>query len=59
MKNWLAIDDAVFGAVRFGREPGELVDHFLLLAPSRGISDESALSRISEWLTEVHADRAR
>ncbi|WP_342959742.1 HAD domain-containing protein [Paraburkholderia azotifigens] len=55
LKNWLAIDDAVFGAERFGREPGELVDHFLLLDPARGISDDSAMQRISEWLAEMHS----
>ncbi|EIF70922.1 hypothetical protein BP354E_4956 [Burkholderia pseudomallei 354e] len=54
LKNWLAIDDAVFGAARFGREPGELVDHFLLLDRTRGISDENALRRIREWLVETH-----
>lgn len=55
LKHWLAIDDGVFGAERFGREPGELTDHFLLLDPTRGIRDESALQRIREWLTETHA----
>ncbi|TDG24284.1 hypothetical protein EYW47_11805 [Paraburkholderia silviterrae] len=54
LKNWLAIDDAVFGAARFGREPRELVDHFLLLDPRRGISDENALRRIKEWLVKTH-----
>ncbi len=53
LRHWLAIDDAVFGAERFGREPGELTDHFLLLDPARGISDENALRRISEWLVET------
>jgi hypothetical protein len=43
LKHWLAIDDAVFGAARFGREPGELTDHFLLLDSAYGISDENAL----------------
>jgi hypothetical protein len=54
LKHWLAIDDAVFGAERFGRKPGELVEHFLLLDPTRGISDENALRRIREWLIEMH-----
>lgn len=54
LKHWLAIDDAVFGASQFGREPGELVDHFLLLDPSRGISDESAQGRIRQWLVATH-----
>lgn len=55
LRHWLAIDDAVFGAAQFGREPGELVDHFLLLDSSRGISDSNALQRIALWLTEVHS----
>ncbi len=54
LRHWLAIDDAVFGAERFGREPGELVDHFLLLDPTRGISDENSQQRIRLWLTGVH-----
>ncbi|ALB95276.1 hypothetical protein AM256_17660 [Burkholderia pseudomallei] len=54
LKNWLAIDDSVFGAYKFGREPGELVHHFLLLDSTRGISDDSAQQRIQEWLIEVH-----
>lgn len=57
LKHWLAIDDAVFGAERFGREPGELVEHFLLLDSQSGISNSNALSRIATWLTEVHAER--
>lgn len=55
LKHWLAIDDAVFGAERFGREPGELADHFLLLDPARGISEENVRRRINEWLTKTHA----
>ncbi|MBB5441612.1 MULTISPECIES: HAD domain-containing protein [unclassified Paraburkholderia] len=57
LKHWLAIDDAVFGAERFGREPGELVEHFLLLDSRSGINNGHALSRIAKWLTEVHAAR--
>lgn len=55
LKHWLAVDDAVFSAERFGRDPGELVDHFLLLDATRGINDETALKRIREWLIETHA----
>lgn len=55
LKHWLAIDDAVFGAERFGREPGELVEHFLLLDSSKGICDRRVLSRIAKWLAAVHA----
>lgn len=54
LKNWLAIDDAVYGAYHFGREPGEFVRNFLLLDSSRGISDEGEQQRIREWLVEVH-----
>jgi hypothetical protein len=55
LRNWLAIDDAVFGAERFGREPGELIEHFLLLDPTRGIGDENAQQRIRQWLAGVHS----
>ena len=54
LKNWLAIDDSVFGANRFGPEPGELVRNFVLLDSTRGISDEAAQRRIREWLVEAH-----
>ena len=57
LRHWLAIDDAVIGAAQFGREPGELVDHILLLDSSHGISDSNALQRIALWLTEVHSAR--
>lgn len=54
LKHWLALDDAVFGAGRFGREPGELTNHFLLLDSTNGISDSGARSRIEKWLLDVH-----
>ncbi|MGN8064534.1 HAD domain-containing protein [Ralstonia sp. 22111] len=54
LKNWLAIDDSVRGAHQFGREPGELVDHFLLLDPARGINDADAQRRIRDWLASIH-----
>ncbi len=53
LKNWLAIDDSVYGASMFGREFGELAHHFLLLDSARGIGDDSALQRIRQWLIEV------
>ena len=56
LKHWLAIDDSVYGAGYFGREPGELVRNFVLLDSTRGISDESARERIREWLVDVHKD---
>ncbi|CAG9217766.1 conserved hypothetical protein [Paraburkholderia tropica] len=58
LKHWLAIDDAVFGAERFGYKPGELAHHFLLLDPARGISDQDALARITRWLSAVHSEIA-
>lgn len=51
--NWLAIDDSVFGAYKFGRKPGELVQHFLLVDSAHGISDAGAQQRIQQWLDEV------
>jgi hypothetical protein len=56
LKQWLAIDDSVYGAYHFGREPGELVRNFLLLDSTRGIGDEDAQQHIRDWLTEVHKD---
>ncbi|MFM0185572.1 HAD domain-containing protein [Paraburkholderia nemoris] len=56
LKNWLAIDDSVYGVYHFGREPGELVRNFVLLDSTRGISDEGAQQRIREWLAEVHKE---
>ncbi|MFM0356531.1 HAD domain-containing protein [Paraburkholderia nemoris] len=56
LKNWLAIDDSVYGADDFGREPGELVRNFVLLDSTRGISDEGAQKRMREWLVDVHKD---
>ncbi|PAJ78286.1 HAD domain-containing protein [Burkholderia ubonensis] len=56
LKNWMAIDDSVYGAYHFGREPGELVKHFLLLDSALGISDKTAQQKLLEWLTEVHRD---
>ncbi|MEX3929166.1 HAD domain-containing protein [Paraburkholderia sp. BR10936] len=56
LRNWLAIDDAVFGIERAGfGAPGELVEHFVLLDPAIGINDRDVLSRIAKWLADVHA----
>jgi hypothetical protein len=54
LKYWLAIDNSVYGAYHFGREPGELVRNFVLLDSTRGINDDGAQRRIREWLAEVH-----
>ncbi|RDU99087.1 XRE family transcriptional regulator [Trinickia dinghuensis] len=58
LKNWLAIDDAVFGASQFGREPGALLAHFLLLDSARGIGDAIPRQHIRRWLADVHHDRS-
>lgn len=50
LRNWLAIDDSVHGAYKFGREPGELLHHFVLLDAERGISDGRAQRLIRAWL---------
>ncbi|MFV8638060.1 hypothetical protein ACNRBS_01195, partial [Ralstonia pseudosolanacearum] len=50
---WLALDDAVYGARTFGREPGELLEHFLLLDSARGLGDEGAQSVVREWLAKL------
>ena len=56
LTQWLAIDDSVYGAYHFGREPGQLMRNFLLLDSIRGISDEGAQQQIRECLVEVHKD---
>lgn len=56
LENWLAIDDAVFGAEQFEHVPGELSRHLLLLDSTKGIRDDDALRRISRWLAEVHQE---
>lgn len=53
LRNWLAVDDSVHGVYKFGREPGELLHHFVLLDAERGISDEQAQRRIRSWLAEA------
>jgi hypothetical protein len=58
LKHWLAIDDAVRGVERFEHVPGELAGHFLLLNSSKGISDDDALRRIAQWLSDVHIEAA-
>ncbi|MGN8086409.1 HAD domain-containing protein [Ralstonia sp. 22086] len=55
LKNWLAIDDSTYGSTKFGREPGALMEHFVLLDSARGLGDESAQQRIRKWLIQVHS----
>ncbi|AST87575.1 hypothetical protein V4889_17240 [Ralstonia solanacearum species complex bacterium KE101] len=55
LKNWFALDDPAYGVSKFGREPGELTDHFLLLDSALGMSAESAQLCIRQWLIEVRS----
>lgn len=52
LKNWLAIDDSVYGAYNFGSDD-EVVEHFVLLDSSRGISDPGAQLQIQTWLEQL------
>ncbi|MBB5442056.1 MULTISPECIES: HAD domain-containing protein [unclassified Paraburkholderia] len=53
LTKWLAIDDSVYGADRFGREPGELAHHFVLLDSAQGLGDSDAQQRVKQWLKDV------
>ncbi|OBR47205.1 hypothetical protein A6456_32945 [Paraburkholderia tropica] len=53
LTKWLAIDDSVFGAERFGREPGELAHHFVLLDSAQGLGDINAQKRVKQWPREA------
>lgn len=59
LKTWLALDDSAYGIEQFGRYPGELAEHFVLLDSSCGINDAKVLRRISEWLERAHNDHER
>jgi hypothetical protein len=56
LTKWLAIDDSVFGAERFWREPGELAHHFVLLDSAQGLSDAGAQQRVKQWLMDVRQE---
>ncbi|WP_198386451.1 HAD domain-containing protein, partial [Burkholderia ubonensis] len=58
LKNWLAIDDSVYGAYHLNTSALNLEPHLVLLDAQRGIGDANAQRRIREWLAEVH-DSAR
>ncbi|MGT2512283.1 HAD domain-containing protein [Cupriavidus basilensis] len=51
LKNWLAIDDSVYGAYNYG-DNDEEVEHFLLLDSNKGISDAGAQQQIRAWLEQ-------
>ncbi|MFM0629357.1 HAD domain-containing protein [Paraburkholderia xenovorans] len=54
LKNWLAIDDSVYGAYHLNTSVLELEPHLVLLDAKKGIGDTEAQQRIRNWLTEVH-----
>jgi len=54
LKNWLALDDSVYGAFHLSTDFLDLDPHLVLLDAKRGIGDAKARQRIREWLVEVH-----
>nr|WP_217709415.1 HAD domain-containing protein [Paraburkholderia atlantica] len=59
LKNWLAIDDSVFGAYHLNTSVLNMEPHLVLLDAQHGIGDANAQRRIREWLAEVHdSDRS-
>ncbi|AOI66342.1 hypothetical protein WS51_22675 [Burkholderia territorii] len=54
LKNWLAIDDSVYGAYHLSTDFLDLSSHLVLLDAQRGIGDAQVQQRIREWLVEVH-----
>ncbi|MFX1737136.1 HAD domain-containing protein [Paraburkholderia sp. A1RI_3L] len=58
LKNWLALDDSVFGAYHLSTYFLDLEPHLVLLDSKQGIGDPVAQRRILEWLAEVHKSQA-
>jgi hypothetical protein len=58
LKNWLAIDDSLYGAFHLGTDMLDLSPHFVLLDSQRGIADAEAQRRICKWLVDVHTDHS-
>lgn len=56
LKNWLAIDDSVYGALDLRTDFLDLTEHLLLLDPKKGIGDANAQQRIMEWLVDAHGN---
>lgn len=56
LKNWLAVDDSVYGAYHLSADFLPLEPHLVLLDPRQGIASLESQRRIREWLAEVHAD---
>ena len=58
LKNWLAIDDSVYGAYHLSTSFLDLSTHLVLLDSQHGIGDAQVQQRIREWLADVHTDGA-
>ncbi|WP_232451826.1 HAD domain-containing protein [Burkholderia ubonensis] len=59
LKNWLAIDDSVYGAYHLNTNVLNLEPHLVLLDGQRGIGDAEAQQRIRDWLAEVQSSSKR
>lgn len=57
LKNWLALDDSVFGAHHLSTYFLDLEPHLVLLDSKQGIGDPVAQRRILAWLAEMHKSR--
>ncbi|MBU9444234.1 hypothetical protein KTE62_21215 [Burkholderia multivorans] len=55
LKNWLALDDSVYGAHHLSTDFLPLEPHLVLLDAQQGIGSLKAQDRISRWLRTVHA----
>lgn len=54
LKNWLALDDSVYGAFHLNTSVLTLEPHLVLLDTQQGLNTAEARSRVSRWLAEVH-----
>ena len=54
LKNWLALDDSVYGAFHLSTDFLDLSQHLVLLDTQQGIGDAGTQQRIREWLVEMH-----
>ena len=55
LKNWLALDDSVYGGYSLSTDFLPLEPHLVLLDAQQGIGSPDAQERIIEWLRTVHA----
>ncbi|WP_071658868.1 HAD domain-containing protein [Duganella sp. HH101] len=55
LKNWLALDDSVYGAFHLSTSVLTLEPHLVLLDAQQGINTAEARNRVKSWLAEVHS----